>query len=231
MKALSTSPMRRTISRSVATCALAGACVLPGRAAAQGPAAGDALNATEHPAPVSAPRPELPKLVALVQAFEAPKPIDTAKPFAAWSASAHNLRDSIVVSIARTQIGTRYVRGGQSPSRGFDCSGLVRYVLGGMNIPLPRTAAQQAETGISVGRDTSRLRPGDLVTFGKSRRGNASHIGIYLGNGRFVHASSVAGRVIESDIGRPKSPMIKPWRGTRRVLGDTDGAVEVKGDN
>src|SRR5205085_9946120 len=109
------------------------------------------------------------------------------KPFAAFSASAHSLRDSMV-ALARAQIGKRYVRGGQSPERGFDCSGLVRYVLGGFRVDMPRTARQQATEGLAVTRDTTRLRPGDLLTFGKGTRG-VSHIGIYVGNGRYVHAS------------------------------------------
>jgi cell wall-associated NlpC family hydrolase len=157
-------------------------------------------------------------------------PAERPRPFSAWSASAHSLRDSILVSFARTQIGSRYVRGGESPDRGFDCSGLVRYVLGGFHIPLPRTAAEQALTGLAIGQDTTQLRPGDLLTFGKAKRG-VSHIGIYVGNGRFVHASSKAGRVIESDLDRPWSPLIKPWRGTRRVVLDADADSTLKGDS
>jgi cell wall-associated NlpC family hydrolase len=163
--------------------------------------------------------------------FRAARPVEQPRPFSAWSASVHSLRDSILVSIARTQIGTRYVRGGQSPDRGFDCSGLVRYVLGGFRIALPRTAAEQALSGLSVGQDTTRLRPGDLLTFGKPKRG-VSHIGIYVGNGHFVHASSKAGRVIESPLDRPRSPLIKPWQGTRRVVLDLDDDLPaVKGDS
>jgi cell wall-associated NlpC family hydrolase len=142
--------------------------------------------------------------------------IDASKPFAAWSNSVHDFRDSLV-SMARAQVGTKYVRGGQSPQSGFDCSGLVRYVMGVVRVKLPRTAAEQAVAGAPVDRDTMSLQPGDLLTFGKGKRG-ASHIGIYVGNGRFVHASSVAGHVIESAIARPHSPLIKPWRGARRVL-------------
>jgi cell wall-associated NlpC family hydrolase len=56
-------------------------------------------------------------------------------------------------------------------------------------------------------------------------------VGIYVGNGRYVHASSVAGQVIESDIQRPQSPLVKVWRGTRRVLSDADAAPTVKGDS
>jgi cell wall-associated NlpC family hydrolase len=151
------------------------------------------------------------------QEQEKPEPIDAAKPFAAWSASVHNVRDSLV-SVARAQVGTKYVRGGNSPEGGFDCSGLVRYVMAALHVNLPRTARQQATQGLAVVRDTTRLRPGDLLTFGKGKRGQVSHIGIYVGNGKYVHASSVAGRVIESDIDRPHSPLIRAWRGARRVV-------------
>lgn len=151
------------------------------------------------------------------KAPEKTPPIDAAKPFAAMSASVHSVRDSLV-AIARAQIGTKYVRGGQSPEGGFDCSGLVRYVMAALKVSLPRTARMQATSGLAVVRDTTRLRPGDLLTFGKGRRGNVSHIGIYIGGGKYVHASSVAGRVIESDIDRPASPLIRAWRGVRRVV-------------
>ena len=125
-----------------------------------------------------------------------------AKPFAAYSASAENLRDSIV-ALARAQIGTRYRMGGVSPTKGFDCSGLVQYVMAALNLSVPRTARQQAKTGFAVSRDTSRLLPGDVLTFGKGKKGSISHVAIYVGDGHYVHASSVAGRVIESSIYRP----------------------------
>ena len=139
-----------------------------------------------------------------------------AKPFAAMSASVHSLRDSLV-AIARAQVGTKYLLGGQSPERGFDCSGLVRYVMGAMQVRMPRTARQQATSGLAVRRDPTRLRPGDLLTFGTGKRG-ISHVGIYIGGGRYVHASSGVGRVIESDIGRNSSSLVRAWRGVRRVV-------------
>jgi uncharacterized protein YfaT (DUF1175 family) len=139
------------------------------------------------------------------------------KPFALWSESAQRLRDSLV-TVARAQIGTRYVFGGTTP-KGFDCSGLVRYVMAALKVELPRTAAQQARIGDEVSTDPSSLRPGDLLTFGRrGKSGGISHIGIYVGEGRYVHASSVAGRVIESDLNRTGSPLIKAWRGVRRIV-------------
>jgi len=164
------------------------------------------------------------------QGLEAkPEAIDAAKPFAAWSASVHNVRDSLV-SVARAQVGTKYVRGGNSPEGGFDCSGLVRYVMAALKVNLPRTARQQATQGLAVVRDTTRLRPGDLLTFGKGKRGQVSHIGIYIGGGKYVHASSVAGRVIESDIARTSSPLVRAWRGVRRVVAGSPADSTKNGD-
>lgn len=141
------------------------------------------------------------------------------RPFAALSNTALSMRDSIV-ALARAQIGTRYRLGGTSPDRGFDCSGFVRYVLGALKISLPRTAAQQAAQGSAVPKDTTRLRPGDLLTFGRGNR--VTHIGIYVGNGRYVHASTTAGRVIETSLSRSRSPLVRAWRGGRRVLADAE---------
>ena len=154
---------------------------------------------------------------------------DGAKPFAMLSASAQSIRDSLV-SLARAQVGTKYVRGGTTPEHGFDCSGLVRYVMAALKVKMPRTARLQASTGLAVQRDAHLLRPGDLLTFGKSRYG-ASHVGIYIGNGRYVHASSGAGRVIESNLDRPSSSLVRAWRGVRRVLVSADPDTTRRGDS
>jgi cell wall-associated NlpC family hydrolase len=150
------------------------------------------------------------------------------KPFAKWSESVHSVRDS-VVAVARAQVGTRYVFGGTTPNGGFDCSGLVKYVMAAMRVELPRTAAQQARVGAEVSREPSRLRPGDLLTFGKGKRG-VSHIGIYVGEGRYIHASPGAGRVIESDLSRTRSPLIRAWRGVRRVVAGAESDSTRVGD-
>ncbi|HEY4305953.1 MAG TPA: C40 family peptidase [Gemmatimonadaceae bacterium] len=139
------------------------------------------------------------------------------KPFEAFSNSAHTLRDS-VVALARAQIGTKYKTGGITPGKGFDCSGLIQYIMTALKVDLPRTAKQQAKVGLALTRDTSELLPGDLLTFAKGKKGSVSHIGIYIGDGKFIHASSVAGKVIESPLDRPKSPLIKIWRGARRLM-------------
>ncbi|MDB4876791.1 MAG: NlpC/P60 family protein [Gemmatimonadetes bacterium] len=147
------------------------------------------------------------------------------KPFASFSNSALTLRDS-VVQMARAQLGKRYRTGGQAPEKGFDCSGLVRYVLSALNVGLPRTARQQAGVGLALTRDTSELLPGDLLTFGKTKKG-VSHVAIYIGEGKYIHASSKAGKVIESSFDRPHSSLVKMWRGARRVLSLDDSASTI----
>jgi len=187
--------------RSLALGALLGALCAPGRLLAQSaPAVQDA------------------------DPFEAAAPEHRPAPFAAWSASASSMRDSLV-ALARAQIGRRYRTGGQTPDGGFDCSGLVRYVMSALRVPVPRTADQQAHVGSEVARQSDALRPGDLVTFGSARR--ISHIGIYVGEGRFVHASTKAGRVIESPLETPFRRKMKPWRGARRVIATGDSAAIV----
>ena len=123
------------------------------------------------------------------------------------------MRDSIV-RLALAQVGTRYEFGGTTPQQGFDCSGLVRYVFSELYLTPPRLAAKQARSGAPVQRDA--LRPGDLLTFGLGD--SVTHVGIYVGNRMFVHASSVAGRVIVSPVDRPPSDLIRPLKGVRRLI-------------
>ena len=228
MLPLLTSPLR-TSTRIIAGLAMVS--VLSSTVDAQGPSPLDETSSLPREVRAADGAGLLRANVARLTAASAPRAAAprTARPFATWSTSAQDLRDSILVSIARTTVGTKYVRGGGSVERGFDCSGLVQYIMSALRIPVPRTAAQQADLGLALGRDTTRLRPGDLLTFGQSPRG-VSHVGIYVGNGRYVHASSVAGRVIESDLRRPAAALVKPWRGTRRVLGDASAGAGIKGD-
>jgi cell wall-associated NlpC family hydrolase len=101
---------------------------------------------------------------------------------------------------ALSHVGTPYVAGGNSPDRGFDCSGLVQYVFGrGAGVALPRTAEQMSTVGTPVKR--SDLRPGDLVFFNTLRR-PFSHVGIYVGNQRFIHAPTSGGVVEIVDLRR-----------------------------
>ena len=93
-------------------------------------------------------------------------------------------------------------------------------MVSALGISLPRTANQQASEGVEVPKDIAHLKPGDLLTFGSKRR--ISHIGIYVGEGKFVHASTKAGRVIESSLTRTASPLVRSWRGARRLVASAD---------
>ena len=99
---------------------------------------------------------------------------------------------SELVSTALALRGTPYLNGGTEPSRGFDCSGFVQWVFAQQGRSLPREVREQYQSGQSVDRDE--VQPGDLVFFETVSRG-ASHVGIALGNDRFVHAPSSRGVV------------------------------------
>jgi cell wall-associated NlpC family hydrolase len=106
-------------------------------------------------------------------------------------------RASELASRAMGMIGIRYKYGGNAPESGLDCSGLVRYVFKeawGAN--LPRTSEEISRVGADV--DSKDLRPGDLVFYNTLKR-SFSHVGIYLGDNKFIHAPSKGGKVrIES---------------------------------
>jgi cell wall-associated NlpC family hydrolase len=98
---------------------------------------------------------------------------------------------STVVSTALSFLGVPYRNGGTDPS-GFDCSGFVRYVFARYGQQLPREVQAQFRVGTPINRD--HIEPGDLVFFQTVSPG-ASHVGIALGNGEFVHAPSSRGVV------------------------------------
>lgn len=98
-----------------------------------------------------------------------------------------------IITFAKSLIGTKYVYGGQS-TQGFDCSGFTMYVFAKFGIGLPHQADLQIKKGEEV-PDKSNLIPGDLVFFKTEGSVKVNHVGIYLGDGRFVHASSGSGFV------------------------------------
>jgi cell wall-associated NlpC family hydrolase len=112
-----------------------------------------------------------------------------------------------VVEYAERLVGVRYLYGGSSPSYGFDCSGFVRYVYAHFGISLAHSSYAQFASGRSVGRGA--LEPGDLVFFD-----DLGHVGIYIGNGRFIHAPHTGTRVrIETLAGWYSSR----FNGARRI--------------
>ncbi|OQX09921.1 MAG: glycoside hydrolase [Thiothrix lacustris] len=106
-----------------------------------------------------------------------------------------SLLDKVVWN-AQKQQGKMYRWGGTSPVTGFDCSGLTQYAFkNGARVAIPRTAAEQYAAAVKVAQAHS--QKGDLVFFNTSGR-RVSHVGIYLGNGKFVHAPRT-GRAIATD--------------------------------
>jgi cell wall-associated NlpC family hydrolase len=104
-----------------------------------------------------------------------------------------------VVSIALQYLGVPYVWGGSTPS-GFDCSGLTQYCYRQVGVSLPRTSQSQYQAGQHIARDRlDLLRPGDLVFFGTNGdAGDVHHVGMYVGDGNYVHAP-YTGAVVRVD--------------------------------
>jgi cell wall-associated NlpC family hydrolase len=105
-----------------------------------------------------------------------------------------------VVAAAQALVGTPYQWGGESPAEGFDCSGLVQYAYGQAGLSLPRTAREQYHRMTEIA--ARELAPGDLVFF-KPPETRAMHVGIYIGNERFLHAPSHGKRVGYARLNNP----------------------------
>jgi cell wall-associated NlpC family hydrolase len=118
-------------------------------------------------------------------------------------------------------LGVPYRRGGNTAESGFDCSGFVRAIYQQTaGLLLPRRAAEQAAATETI--DKNELKPGDLVFFNTMRRA-FSHVGIYVGNGKFIHAPKPGGEVRVEDMGA--SYWAKRFDGARRVPADASASV------
>lgn len=93
-----------------------------------------------------------------------------------------------IVEYAKQYLGYKYVSGGTTPSSGFDCSGFTQYVYKHFGITLNRTSSGQNKNGTAV--EKSNLQLGDLVIFNNDANTSIGHVGIYVGNGNFIHASN-----------------------------------------
>jgi cell wall-associated NlpC family hydrolase len=112
-----------------------------------------------------------------------------------------------------TYLGVRYRFGGTSRETGLDCSGLILNVFQHAGVDLPRRAADMARLGVKV--DKKDLQPGDLVFF-NTRKQAYSHVGLYLGDGQFLHAPSSGGKVrVDSMNGRY---WVARYNGARRLI-------------
>jgi hypothetical protein len=122
-----------------------------------------------------------------------------------------------VVQTALDVMGMPY-RWGDEGEEGFDCSGLIRYAFGRHGIELPRTSAKQALEGEEIGKDLDGLRAGDVLTFA-TEGSRVSHVGLYLGNGKFIHSAS---RGVQISVLSPDDVAgrwwFKRWRGARRIV-------------
>ena len=111
-------------------------------------------------------------------------------------------KSPLKLSAAKKQLGKRYVWGAEGPYS-FDCSGFTSYVCKKSGVCLPRRSIDQSKVGKRVSRKN--LKPGDLVFFDTSRRhrGYVNHVGIYLGNNKFIHASSAKKKVVIASLEKP----------------------------
>ncbi len=116
---------------------------------------------------------------------------------AASAAPSTSTRIKTVLQRAFALLGTPYRWGGSSPDAGFDCSGLVGYVFRSIGIDLPRVSRAMANEGVAI-TDRTALAEGDLVFFG--RRGRVDHVGIYVGDGKFLHAPRTGRDVTVSSL-------------------------------
>lgn len=131
--------------------------------------------------------------------------------------------DSKMDKVIDKAIGTKYVSGGTT-TNGFDCSGFTMYVFDKIGINLPHQSGSQYQMGSSVSRDE--LRAGDLVFFNTSGRG-VSHVGIYVGDGEFAHASSSRGVTISS---LSDNYYVNRYVGAKRIM-STDAYKTVATDS
>jgi cell wall-associated NlpC family hydrolase len=133
-------------------------------------------------------------------------------------------RTTDLISTAVGLMGIPYLRGGNSAETGFDCSGFVRYIYKEtIGLVLPRSADQQANITQKI--DKSELKPGDLVFFNTMKR-TFSHVGIYLGEGKFIHSPRSGASVRIEDMRIPYWNV--RFDGARRVQGDGLDAAKLQ---
>ena len=113
-----------------------------------------------------------------------------------------NKKSKNIIKLAKTKLGKKYVWGAVGQGETFDCSGFTSYVFRKNGINIPRTSINQSKYGKYVSRHN--LKKGDLVFFdtSKEHKGYVNHVGIYLGNGKFIHASSAKKKVTISNLNK-----------------------------
>ena len=173
-------------------------------------------NVPTPAAPLLAPLPLANLGPALAQATLTADPVAVAQAKAAAPVDETSRLRQALVALAMQLRDVRYVRGGHSPSTGFDCSGFVRYVFAhAIGLRLPANSARQFMAGVKVKRGD--MQPGDLVFFHTRGRKRISHVGIYLDNGRFIHSPSAGKSVEVSSL--DEAYWAKRFAGARRPEG------------
>ena len=144
----------------------------------------------------------------------APRPapsvaLQTAKPVS----RSENSDDRLIVKTALELMGSNYVYGAGGPTT-FDCSGFTRYVYQKLGYDLPHLASGQFSYGVKVSRD--QLIPGDLLFFSYYGQPGIDHVGIYVGNSMFIHASSSKKKVVETSIN--DAYYVQNYKGATRLI-------------
>ena len=127
--------------------------------------------------------------------------------------NSYRSRQSNIEAIAKKKLGRRYVWGASGTKNTYDCSSFTKYVYRKNGITIPRTSIRQSKFGKHIARKN--LKKGDLIFFDTSKRhkGYVNHVGIYLGHGKFIHASSAKKKVVISKLARFYA---QRYRGARR---------------
>jgi cell wall-associated NlpC family hydrolase len=145
-------------------------------------------------------------------------PLATVAPAAPAARPAAAAVADSVVATALAALGTTYRLGGTT-HKGFDCSGLIQHAYGRHGIALPRVSRDQAKEGTAVERDLDALRPGDILTFAEHDRRRITHVGLYLGDGRFVHSASGGVQISTLSANDPYGRWYwTRWVGARRIV-------------
>ncbi len=119
-----------------------------------------------------------------------------------------------ITSLAKTKLGRKYVWGASGNKNTYDCSSFTKYVYKNIGVDIPRTSIRQSKFGKHVKRDE--LQKGDLIFFdtSKKRKGYVNHVGIYLGDNKFIHASSAKKKVVITSL--HKNFYSNRYKGARR---------------
>lgn len=127
-------------------------------------------------------------------------------------------RAADVVQTALDVLGTPYQWGGTA-ANGFDCSGLIQYAYGQHGVRLPRVSRDQAHAGVEVTPVVEALEPGDILLFSASPGAGVTHVGMYVGEGKFIHSASEGVKISRLDRSDPEGAYWIPrWVGARRIL-------------